>query len=61
MLPPVALGAGNVARLALLVASAEQQDDSSPPPSTIDSVPGAVVNAELQDTLAHWLAVACSP
>jgi len=58
MIPPVALGLSDVARLAVLVAGTQENDDGFPSPSEIDPVPRAVVNAELEDALSYWLAVA---
>lgn len=58
MIPPVALGMSDVARLTALVAGRQENDDGSPLPPEIDPVPGAVVNAELEDALSYWPAVA---
>lgn len=61
MLPPVALCAGDVARLISLVAGTQKNDDGVSLSPEIDSVPRAVVNAKLQQALAHRLAVAEVP
>jgi hypothetical protein len=58
MLPPVTLGTSDVARLGCFVASAEKDDDRPALPTKVDAVPGAVVDAQLQDTLPDRLAVA---
>jgi len=61
MLPPVALGAGDVPGLTALVATAEEDDDCPPLPAKVDSVAGAIVDAELVHALPHGFAVAEVP
>ena len=61
MLPPVALGASDVARLGRFVAGTEQKDNRHSLPREVDPVARAVVNAELQHTLPNGLAVAEVP
>ena len=58
MLPPVALGAGDVAGLARFVAGAEEDDERPSLPPKIDAVAGAIVNPELVHAVAHSLGVA---
>jgi hypothetical protein len=48
-------------RLRALVATAKQNDDRIPPRLKIDTVAGAVVDAQFADTFANRLDVACVP
>ena len=58
MLPPVALGASDVARLGRFVAGTEEEDNGRAFPRDVNAVARAVVDAELQHALPHRLAVA---
>ena len=61
MLPPVALGTHDVARLGGFVTGTEEEDNRPSVPREVDPVARAVVNAELQDALSYRLAIAEVP